>query len=573
LFNKKGIEKLEFNLNSHLKYQEYLSSNEQYKSDPFVQIKISKERIQEIYYSKNNPISDEGKNKSAIDNLIKARDEEGLIKEGFILKKVSERLFLDCLVEYDMKSGKVAYLFLSTDKDKKKDGEFSEGTIASVFCIIPDESQNECFNLYHGPIKLLEKGIWKDYTGYDSIISFIEKPSEINEEKASNFCALTSGERLSQLLSGINHSQVKEIFKESIFSTLEDWPQTEFYPVMGVCNPMAKKDNEYTYQHTVTGDFDLFALWPVNSLDNNATLIRKCYYGENNLAKFEIDIFFKINQSERVSLKTVIEFIPHITELKEKEDKDLGNYHKLGQSKWTLINQIAAKKESRKFPLAVHSDEGGRPAQNEIELPIVAFIPEGMGTTITGATSGIQAINNVSDFIDFLSNTMGAMQAKKTCEFNLILNHSWAFHLLLLVQFDDSLIDVSPGKDNSGKPDKDLCENIIKFKEKYSKALETTYSQIENNDYKSFEDFTEIVRRKILKLFFKQDDIEKLYRCLFNKNINEREQKVKIYFNWFVYYLSEYTLSHNILAYEGYVQVKLQHSHILLFVNNLQYPE
>jgi len=236
-----------------------------------------------------------------------------------------------------------------------------------------------------------------------------------------------------------------------------------FYPVQGFVNPYppfklpkppkegetpAKVPDEY-YKNAVSGDYDLFAIWPQMSV-NQDELIRQSELtsGESNRLGGKIFTTYIGNRNN-----FAIEFVPGFDELKPdkdlaklKESAEFGNMNSLCHLVSGVLNSNAAYflkelggiiSDANK---GFHSDEGGRPGIMEIEFPIAVFLPKKMETA---------ALNNAYDdngrvlpVLDRPKEYLGGGLIKSAeelvlfilecmeADFRIFMHYRWMVHLL-----------------------------------------------------------------------------------------------------------------------------------------------
>ena len=174
-----------------------------------------------------------------------------------------------------------------------------------------------------------------------------------------------------------------------------DKPITRFYPINGVQSPyLAYRDTENRYKNAVSGDYDLFAVWPFtpNASFEMTTRISELESepsepeGSQNLF---IPVEAKKNALEITKSRNVfVEFIGTYQELDEKEDPEVGNINDLVSITAQTLNSLVqaiyqGQPDGGQFPnRAFHSDEGGRPGVDEIEYPIACFVPRSQWDTL-----------------------------------------------------------------------------------------------------------------------------------------------------------------------------------------------
>jgi hypothetical protein len=177
-----------------------------------------------------------------------------------------------------------------------------------------------------------------------------------------------------------------------------------FYEVKGIMNPFPpfKKNiqvnnqpqaNPNYYKNAVSGDYDLFAIWP----DQKFPLDEVKRESEIT-SSTELRLHGKIFTAWLGSTKRLgIEFIPGFAELNPsepqnlmKESADFGNMHNLGYEICGYLNNFSYNELNKALlqdpnaslantaltgNKAFHSDEGGRPVIMEVEYPIAVFFP------------------------------------------------------------------------------------------------------------------------------------------------------------------------------------------------------
>lgn len=119
-------------------------------------------------------------------------------------------------------------------------------------------------------------------------------------------------------------------------------------PLLGLSNPHAPYAGARVHLNAVTGDYDLFALWP-----HKDTAAAKDY----RMAGMNPDITDQqIINGEHPNLGNITERICEVAQL--------------------VNSQMAARLEAKEKPNRVfHSDEAGRPFIDDVDLPAAAFIP------------------------------------------------------------------------------------------------------------------------------------------------------------------------------------------------------
>jgi len=218
-------------------------------------------------------------------------------------------------------------------------------------------------------------------------------------------------------------------------------PVDRFYPLCVAQNPFppypsirakAKGEDDATYnlhkqrveqesyKNAVTGDYDLFAVWPVRPGIGWEDLVRlsdlQIQWGEqlqarkkNSMGVARKESFFVSVPAKPFALElkaspdVYVEVIPGFKEIEPWEDPEMGNINTavataaqtlnsfvyahmlqvaggIEHAKNASLAEQAAREKIRKSfsyaNMAFHSDEGGRPGIDEIDLPVAVFLPE-----------------------------------------------------------------------------------------------------------------------------------------------------------------------------------------------------
>jgi hypothetical protein len=283
--------------------------------------------------------------------------------------------------------------------------------------------------------------------------------------------------------------QIKVLLANNSIMITPDQPGEidKWYPLNGLQSPyLVYKEEKDRYKNAVSGDYDLFAVWPLvpgTGLEMTTRISeRKSQKSPND----EIQNLFILVEAKNYALEITksrnvfIEFIGSFEELKGKEDPETGNISELVFNTAQMINSLVHatymkvdanekidkdkkidtvepdqyKKGS--FPSrAFHSDEGGRPQVNEIEYSIAFFMPESQwsglksvdlkATPILESTAGL-----VQSHVEFLSLIL--LLRKR---FYVFLHDGWVMHLMCLA---------------AGKKEIDELTNLSEKPQKYFKA-------------------------------------------------------------------------------------------------------
>ncbi len=170
-----------------------------------------------------------------------------------------------------------------------------------------------------------------------------------------------------------------------------------FYPIKGIQNYYPPFADDEAYLNAVTGDYDLFACWPMIPRGGLEELTR----GDERTATRDT-LFTKIPRN-RYSLQTtaspnvLVEVIPTFKELEESERSHpsfgyISNDRVLRVA--GMLNHIAAFLSASDTirNVAFHGDEGGRPEIYEVEYAVAAFVPKSVmgaaGEDLMGAGVG-----------------------------------------------------------------------------------------------------------------------------------------------------------------------------------------
>lgn len=465
IFNKKGLGNLRSNLDAHVKYyeemREVLGDNVKFK-----------ER-ENILFPRGAP---------DIKNL-------NLFTPIIISKNRKEEVLRHPTVNQLKDQSTEDLIFLTGSTRKSPDESYKDGTVVSVFCLKKleiNEGEAELWEVLHGPIWVLKDGTWVEYRGVGSFevllggeITTSQNP-DINRWKQET---ASLGPRTSTKV---------DVDVEFIIDDKLKIKTDTFFPVYGVRNPehlnQSIKDN---HKHAVTGDYDLFSIWPLKTsnvtLSELERLAEKKYRKSNSTAlisPFSL-LIHRETKYRRPNFK--IDFIPHYEDIKPLESEDLGNYTPIGYNLLKIINQTA-KNWGADVEIVKHSDEGGRPGIDEIDLPLAVFHPDGVmdptGRPKDGkaARQGLMMkIDNILEFIDYLYDLFKELEINPNfAPDTLSFNHAWVTHMLALTLYD---INTQPV---------DLTDSITPGKiQKFFKNINDKFEK----SYKEFED----LRLKLLK--------------------------------------------------------------------------
>lgn len=224
-----------------------------------------------------------------------------------------------------------------------------------------------------------------------------------------------------------------------------------FYRVRGFVNPFPPFGTQEYYKNAVSGDYDLFAIWPSMKVSEEE-LIRQSELTTGRYNRIGGKIFTTYFGNK---YNLGVEFIPGFKELNPdkdgipilKESAEFGNMNSLVHLVSGRLNSFAAsfiaeinnlKSNANK---GFHSDEGGRPGIMEIEFPIAVFMPEEFRTKVLNNKDpepGLKIpkvadrgeiktfgglIKSPDELVEFILECM-------TMKYRVFLHYRWLIHLL-----------------------------------------------------------------------------------------------------------------------------------------------
>lgn len=155
-------------------------------------------------------------------------------------------------------------------------------------------------------------------------------------------------------------------------------------PVMALVDPNCALTVRGTYRSAMTGDYDLWGIWPVAS-----------QYSPHNLDRRPVP------QSDRRPLPYQI--------FSDYEDPNLGNITPRGIQVMDALNDAIRAAGYTGGNMVHHSDETGRPQVFEIEMEFIAFIP---------------GQNGQARFVETMAGFRALMRECVT-QYSISLNGSW----------------------------------------------------------------------------------------------------------------------------------------------------
>jgi hypothetical protein len=177
--------------------------------------------------------------------------------------------------------------------------------------------------------------------------------------------------------------------------------QGEYAPLLGMRNPYPAYPKD-DHRNAVTGDYDLFAIWPRRSdWDPDDEDRRLAGMGGGSQKQW---VSTGHGKHERVDRnKQII----------GGEDRQMGNITNRVHLVAQMLNSVIGDQQSSPNRNMVHhSDEGGRPFVGDVDLPLIAFTPPGFGTR---NTFGIQDLQDMRAFVDMC----------RKGQYAIVLNRGW----------------------------------------------------------------------------------------------------------------------------------------------------
>jgi hypothetical protein len=322
-------------------------------------------------------------------------------------------------------------------------------TVAAEFLMV-QEGTTELWKLYHGGIKCRNKEDSADETVVSGTASSWGVEIKIDTyqrfyEKTFTFSAVTDAP------TGINNDGFSPD-STNYFET----PATTFYAMNGIMNPFPPFDVESSsgvanvdyYKNAVSGDYDLFALWPHMDVSHHE-LIRESEYIIGKRIRLGGKIFNLFFGSEG---NFGVEFIPGYKELGNNgwpttiaESADFGNINSLGHLVASTLNNLAMSFFTKLNWMdatgnqCFHSDEGGRPCIMEVEFPVAIFFPEKITTKALNncdstnknkATIEREEIVSTGGLIYNIEELVSLIQESHVANYRVMMHSDWMMHIL-----------------------------------------------------------------------------------------------------------------------------------------------
>jgi hypothetical protein len=183
-------------------------------------------------------------------------------------------------------------------------------------------------------------------------------------------------------------------------------------------------------RNAVTGDYDLFALWPRIRAGWWADVLRYSEWDQTAGRPYAVphlpNVFHAVPQRRfTVTLSAAprvhVEVIPNSPEIDNIEHPVLGNINDAVYQAGQIFNSLVTSRYARTVAvnLAFHSDEGGRPGVTEIDYTIAAFLPQSL---VGDRTARALVIPGHAQFLGLIELLLDR------CE--IPLNHGWLIHLI-----------------------------------------------------------------------------------------------------------------------------------------------
>ncbi len=324
-----------------------------------------------------------------------------------------------------------------------------EPTVAAEFLMVQEDT-SDLWKLYHGGIKCRNKEDSADETAVSGTTSSWVKAS-VTSAYASTCTKTFTFSDVTDAPTGINNGEFSSASTNN-FAT----PATTFYAMNGIMNPFPPFDKESSanvsnpdyYKNAVSGDYDLFAMWPHMDVSHDE-LIRESEYIIGKRMRLGGKIFNLFIGSEG---NFGVEFIPGYTELgnngwstKIAESADFGNINSLGHLVAGTLNNLAMSFFTKLSSMdatgnqCFHSDEGGRPGIMEIEFPVAIFFPEKITTKALNnfeyvnqikATKDRDDVQSTGGLIYNIEELVTLIQETQIANYRVMMHSDWIMHIL-----------------------------------------------------------------------------------------------------------------------------------------------
>ena len=227
------------------------------------------------------------------------------------------------------------------------------------------------------------------------------------------------------------------------------------WPINGIKNRNPPYGVLENYKNAVTGDYDLFSVWPIFPRPEGSTLLKDVTTSSGIISALKrpteartlnlavtptspfapVDIKFR-SLSPKTRTNVLIEVVPNAAEMGSNaapEDPDVGNINEVietvAQTLNSAVGHVYAKGQRTDPNVAYHSDEGGRPNVKTIEYPIALFIPEQLIPKL-GIFNNTVGVKDAQKYL-ISDNTQFLTVVSTLAEYAIVPIHiGWVAHLV-----------------------------------------------------------------------------------------------------------------------------------------------
>jgi hypothetical protein len=426
-FNKRGVSKLEYNLDEHVSSQ-----------NKFTKVREEEAEILSAFTKKqsadNKSAQTEEEQKKELDRTLAASPWMPLT----ISDKALDRLFVLPL------NAVVGIHVANHDPGSRSISPITgiasspENDVVMEFVLIKAETGqgNAGWLVYHRRAWIYAKKSWKPYFSID-VVGLKLLQNDTIKTKVTDLTPTNGGIPISSADNGHNfvggdelNLQITDWQKANKIDLPDHSVMDQIYPVRVAQNPYIPYTRDDPL-NAITGDYDLFALWQCHPPRPRESVIR---FSEMNTVLVEATnspVFRRSIDRQRpftacLSAQTgvYVEVLPNYTEMAVYEHPIIGNINEATYFAVGILNSLALEKYGKKDfrrNVAFHSDEGGRPGIDEIEYPVAVFAPASLRGKADDDNVGL-LLNNHQEFMSLLESLAG------TCEIGLA--HGWLMHLV-----------------------------------------------------------------------------------------------------------------------------------------------
>ena len=379
----------------------------------------------------------------------------------------------------------------------------SDETVAVEYLLKKQAAPSTLWNVYHRNIYIKDA----PGAGYTTYLSINGNKFSVEQADANNAKNAISASYNESIQASINPENIDATTSNSINRALQELgivpankPIKRFYPINGVQSPyLAYRDNANRYKNAVSGDYDLFAVWPFtpNASFEMTTRISELESKLNSdpsepedSQNLFIPVESKKNALEITKSRNVfIEFIGTYQELDEKEDPEVGNINDLVSITAQTLNSLVqaiyqGQPDGGQFPnRAFHSDEGGRPGVDEIEYPIAFFVPRSQWSRLKQHDIKQQNVLKNTAFV--VENHVEFLSLVKLLRrrFYVFLHDGWFMHWMCLA---------------AGKAAITEQTNNVALPDKARRYLEARIREIDGLDNAALRDIESLLQELLL---------------------------------------------------------------------------